>query len=289
MKFGTYFAYWNQDWEADYIEYCQKVADLGFDVLEVSGAGIAAMDNAQLDALKKAAEDAGILLSGCFGLAKEYDVASEDEKTRQNGLAFMKMLIEKLDRANIRSLAGIIYSYWPYDYNMPVHKEKAREISIKSMRELGDFAKEHNVVLSMEAVNRFEHFLINDAAEAIQFAKDIGKENVKVLLDTFHMNIEEDNMADAIRAAGPYLGHFHIGECNRKVPGKGHMPWDEISKALRDVDYQGYVVMEPFVRTGGTVGQDIKVWRDLSGNADEAKLDEDIRQALQFVKSKFLK
>jgi D-psicose/D-tagatose/L-ribulose 3-epimerase len=199
------------------------------------------------------------------------------------------MLIEKLDRANIRSLAGIIYSYWPYDYNMPVHKEKAREISIKSMRELGDFAKEHNVVLSMEAVNRFEHFLINDAAEAIQFAKDIDKGNVKVLLDTFHMNIEEDNMADAVRAAGQYLGHFHIGECNRKVPGKGHMPWDEISQALRDVDYQGYVVMEPFVRTGGTVGQDIKVWRDLSGNADEAKLDEDIRQALQFVKSKFLK
>ena len=67
------------------------------------------------------------------------------------------------------------------------------------------------------------------------------------------------------------------------------MPWDEMGKALQDISYDGAVVMEPFVRPGGTVGSDIKVWRDLSGSADEQKLDADIKEALQFVRQKFSK
>jgi D-psicose/D-tagatose/L-ribulose 3-epimerase len=139
----------------------------------------------------------------------------------------------------------------------------------------------------MEVVNRFEHFLLNDAKEAVQYVKDVGRPNVKVMLDCFHMSIEEDSMGDAIRTADKYLGHFHIGETNRKVPGKGRMPWDEMAQALRDINYQGYVVMEPFVKMGGGVGSDIKVWRDLSDGADEAQLDADIAESARFVRSKF--
>ena len=114
-----------------------------------------------------------------------------------------------------------------------------------------------------------------------------GGPNVKVMLDCFHMNIEEDSMGGAIRYAGDHLGHFHIGETNRKVPGKGRMPWDEMAQALRDIHYQGYVVMEPFVKMGGGVGSDIKIWRDLSDGADEAQLDADIAESARFVRSKF--
>ncbi|CAB3808727.1 D-psicose 3-epimerase [Paraburkholderia ultramafica] len=78
------------------------------------------------------------------------------------------------------------------------------------------------------------------------------------------------------------LGHFHTGENNRRVPGKGRIPWHEVGLALRDIKYAGAVVMEPFVKTGGTIGSDIKVWRDLSEGADEAKMDEDARGALAF-------
>jgi D-psicose/D-tagatose/L-ribulose 3-epimerase len=108
---------------------------------------------------------------------------------------------------------------------------------------------------------------------------------VKVMLDTFHMNIEEDSIGGAIRSAGPYLGHFHVGECNRKVPGKGRIPWLEIRDALREVGYDRAVVMEPFVRMGGKVGSDIKVWRDLSGGASESGLDDDAAGALEFLRS----
>jgi len=289
MKFGTYFAYWEQEWSADFPYYCEKVSRLGFDVLEVGAGALKEMSDSQLLELKKVAENANIKLTACIGLPMNCDVSSADEKVRSDGIVLVEKIIVSMEKAGIEKLGGIIYAYWPCDYSQPVDKLAVRARSIDSVKEIADFAAKHGVMLLLEVVNRFEHFLLNSAEEAVAFVKEIGKENVKVLLDCFHMNIEEDSMGDAIRFAGKYLGHFHIGECNRKVPGKGHMPWDEMGQALHDIGYEGAVVMEPFVRMGGTVGSDIKVWRDLSGNADEAMLDNDIAGALKFIKSKFIK
>lgn len=100
------------------------------------------------------------------------------------------------------------------------------------------------------------------------------------------MNIEEDSFSEAIKTAGELLGHFHIGECNRKVPGRGHMDWDDLIRGLRDIDYRGKIVMEPFVRPGGQVGKDIKIYRDQSGNASEAQMDEMAEEALTFIREK---
>lgn len=287
MKFGAYFAYWEKEWEADYIKYCKKASALGFDVLEVSAAGIVTMSDEELLRLKEAAHQYHLTLTACIGLPADMDVSSEDEPTRQKGLAFMKKILDALHKADIHFIGGIIYAYWPADYSKPVHKEAVREISIRSVRELADYAAPYDITLGLETVNRFEHFLINDAAEATEFVKDIGKPNVKVMLDAFHMNIEEDDFGAAIRNTGNYLGHFHIGECNRKVPGKGRMPWKEIGQALNDIHYSGCVVMEPFVLQGGTIGKEIRVWRDLSEHADEQKLDNDIQHALALVRSAF--
>lgn len=288
MKFGVYFAYWEQNWDTSYLQYVKKAANLGFDVLEVGAAGIVNMSDEDLYALKLEAEKYNITLTAGIGLPKEYDVSSQNENVRQNGIAFMKRILDALHKAGIHSIGGTIYSYWPVDYTKPINKPEARKQSIESMKELADYAAQFDITLLVEVLNRFEQFLVNDAKEAIELVKDINKDNVKVMLDSFHMNIEEDDIGDAIRSTGEYLGEFHIGECNRKVPGKGHMPWAEIGQALRDINYNGCVVMEPFVRPGGIVGSDIKIWRDLSENADEAKLDADIKESLEYVKKEFL-
>lgn len=102
------------------------------------------------------------------------------------------------------------------------------------------------------------------------------------MLDTFHMNIEEDFCGQAILKAGDQLGHFHVGENNRMPPGYGHISWKEIAAALRKIDYQGYVVMEPFLIPGGEIGRDIKVFRDLRGDLD---LDKEARKALLFMRN----
>lgn len=127
----------------------------------------------------------------------------------------------------------------------------------------------------LEVLNRFEGYLLNTAAEGVAFVREVDVPAVKVMLDTFHMNIEEDDIGGADPLREGRARAFSHRECNRRVPGKGRTPWHEIACALRDIDYRGSVVMEPFVRMGGTVGSDIKIWRDISCGADEARLDAD--------------
>ncbi|MEG0630376.1 MAG: sugar phosphate isomerase/epimerase family protein [Christensenellaceae bacterium] len=288
MKFGTYFAYWENEWAADYAYYCKKVAQLGFDVLEVAAGGLVDLSDDELEHIKAEAKLNHVKITSCIGLPKHYNVASLDENVRRAGVAYVKRIIDAMDKVDSRTLGGIIYAYWPADYTVPINKTEEKKQSIKSVRELAEYAQRYEITLALETVNRFEQYLFNDAKEAVAFVKEVDMPNVKVMLDCFHMNIEEDHLGDAIRATGNYLGHFHIGEANRKVPGKGHMPWDEMGQALRDIQYQGCVVMEPFVKMGGTVGQDIKVFRDLSNEADEKTMDSNIAESLLFVKSKFV-
>jgi D-psicose/D-tagatose/L-ribulose 3-epimerase len=151
--------------------------------------------------------------------------------------------------------------------------------------ELRQLSAERSLI--MAPAYRFETILLNTCEEAMQYCSDVGVNSVKVHLDTFHMNIEEDSIPNAIRLAGDRLGHLHVGEGNRKLPGKGSMPWEEIGKALRDIGYDKAVVMEPFVKPGGQVGKDIKVWRDLSGGADAETMDREIKDSLAFLKREF--
>lgn len=150
------------------------------------------------------------------------------------------------------------------------------------MQTLAPIAKQYGIDLGMEVLNRFENHILNTAEEGVSFVTEVGQDNVKVMLDTFHMNIEETSIADAIRTAGSLLGHLHTGECNRMVPGKGRTPWREIGEALRDIQYDGAVVMEPFVAMGGQVGRDIHIWHDLSRGATESQLDKDAQDAVTF-------
>ena len=287
MKFGAYFAYWEKDWSANYIKYIKKMPKLGFDVLEIAAGNFLELTNKDLADLKNCAKDNGILLTSCIGLPAKYNTSSVNETVRQRGVTFLKKIIDVMDKIDSRILGGIIYAYWPADYSKPFDKKAERKQSIKSMREVADYACGSGIMLCLETVNRFEHYLINDAAEAAALVKDINRDNVKVMLDSFHMNIEEDSFYDAIKNTGNLLGHFHVGEGNRKPPGKGTLPWEEMGKALNDISYTGCVVMEPFVKMGGQIGNDIKVWRDLSDKASPAKMDEDITQSLKFLKAAF--
>jgi D-psicose/D-tagatose/L-ribulose 3-epimerase len=207
---------------------------------------------------------------------------------RKAGIKSLTEIMQAMDKLDSRVLAGVLYSYWPCDFT-EVDKKAAWELGIASVRELARAAESLGIDLCLEVVNRFETYILNTSEEAVRYCKAVDSKRVKILLDTFHMNIEEDNIGDAIRLAGTYLGHLHVGEGNRKVPGKGHLPWTEIGKALRDVQYDKGVVMEPFVLEGGQVGADIKVWRDLSGNASTEQMDRDVKESLGFLKGAFLK
>ena len=283
MKHGIYYAYWEHEWAADYGKYVDKAAKLGFDVLEIGCAPVADYTQAQAAELRKRAEDNHIILSGGYGPTAEHNISAKDQCVRDGAVEWYKKLFENMGRLDMHMLCGAIYSYWPVDFTKCDPKPEEWKRSVEGINILADLAAPYGINLGMETINRFENYLLNTAEECIAFVKEVDKPNVKVHLDTFHMNIEEDDMCAAIRAAGPLLGHLHTGEANRRAPGHGgRIPWFEIGQALKDIRYDGMVVMEPFVLMGGQVGQDIKIWRDLSRGATMEELDRDAAEAVAF-------
>ena len=263
-----------------------KVADIGFDVLEIGADHLYHMSEEEIDNLKAEGLKRGITFTTNSGPAKKYDLASTDEAIRRQGVEYFKEILHKMARLGSKSLVGAIYSYWPVDFSYTVaDKEAAWERSIACLQEIGAVAEELDIECPLEVLNRNETYILTDCKEAIEYVDRVGSKSINILLDTYHMNIEEDNMYDAIRKAGPLLGHVHVGECNRKLPGMNNsINWPEIGKALRDIGYDKAVVMEPFLLSGGEVGRDIRVWRDLSNGADEADMDRYITDSLKYLK-----
>ena len=282
MKYGIYYAYWEQEWVSDYIPYIEKVAKLGFDFLEIACTPINGYTEQQLKDIRQAAKDNGIFLTAGHGPAPSQNLASADPAIERNAKEFFTALLKNLEKLDIHTIGGGIYSYWPVDYSKPIDKAGDWERGVRNVREIGKIAGDCGVDYCLEVLNRFEGYLLNTAEEGVEFVRQVGLPSVKVMLDTFHMNIEEDSMGDAIRSAKGLLGHFHTGEANRRVPGRGRMPWREIGNALQDIGYDGLVCMEPFVRMGGTVGSDIKVWRDISRGASIEQLDREAAESVAF-------
>ena len=282
MKVGIFYAYWVHNWDVDFHPFVEKVSDLGFDVLEVNAGTVANMTVEARSALKTHADDRGLDLSYVVGLQHKYDIASENESVRKNGIGFLKTIAEAVGDMGGGPVGGILYGAWPETpLDGDFDRRPSVERSVVSMKEAIKSAEDNNVTFNMEVVNRFEQFIMNTCEEAIDYVKAVESTHAKVMLDTFHMNIEEDFFGDAILQAGDLLGHLNIGENNRMPPGYGRIPWTEIGAALRKINYQGYVVMEPFLMPGGEVGRDIKVFRDL---AIGMALDEEAHKALQFTR-----
>ncbi len=282
-KVGIYYAYWTHDWDADFVPFVGKVKSLGFDVLEVNSGTVTNLPAAARDRLRSEAARHGVELTYCIGLSPEFDVASPDAQVRRRGIEFLKRQAAMVADLGSRELGGIIYGSWPGRLPPGQDKRVWLDRSVESMKEVARTVEDCGVFFNMEVVNRFEQFLINTAAEAVEYVSRVGSSHCRILLDSFHMNIEEDSFAAAIRTAGPWLDHVHLGETNRRAPGRGKMAWDEIFTTLAETGYQGHVVMEPFLMPGGQVGRDIAVYRDLKGELD---LDGEARRACAFVKEK---
>lgn len=289
---GMHYGFWSHNWdEIQYVPLMEKVARLGFDVCEVASAEFCKYSDETLGELKRRADDLGLTFTYSIGLEKEYDLASDDPAVRDNGVRHVTEILKSMPKVGAAILNGVSYAGWQA---MPDHgitleeKRRKEELALDSMRRLMPVAEDCGVYYCCEVVNRFEQYLLNTAREGAAFVKQLESPNAKVLLDTFHMNIEEDDLVQAILETGDLLGHFHVGERNRKPPGSTNsLPWKELAGALRQIGYQGAVVMEPFVLMGGSISYDIKVWRDLSGGASEAELDRMAGDACAFLKKLF--
>lgn len=281
-KLGIFMNFWEKNWDADHIKYIKKAKKIGFDVLEFQAQPLLEMTKERMNELVKAANDEGIEMTYSLGLDRNYDVSSLDEKIRLGGVDYLKRIVERIGYMGGTLLSGVSYAGWGTPDNFLGDKRPYWEQSIKSMKEIIKTAEDNGVTYCVEAVNRFETCLINTAEEALRYSEEVDSPNIGVLLDTYHMNIEENNIGDAIRLVGNKLTSFHTGENNRTAPGRGHLDWDEIFKALAEINYKNRIVSEPFVMEGGEVGRDIHVYRNLVENPTEERIDAEAAYLLDF-------
>ena len=284
---GIHYGYWTQYWGDEPIQFIAKAKKCSFDVLEINAPKITRFTDAERDTFRGAAAAAGIALTYSIGMTADMDLVSEDGATRKKGISFLQDVSKAMNAISGGGvMAGINYSSWPRKLYPGEEKSVLTDRAVEGVREAIKAAEDNNVLFCVEVVNRFEQFMMNTAAEGIAFAKRVESPNCKILLDTFHQNIEEDSIGGSILEAGDWLGHYHVGEANRRPPGQGRMPWPEVFGALSQIKYQGAIVMEPFLRPGGEVGRDISVFRDLLGDGD---LDEQVARSAEFVRSELKK
>lgn len=290
-KLGIFVNFWEKSWSIDYKYYIDKVQKLGYDILEFQAQPLLDMTNEECRAIKKYADERGIKLSYSLGLNPKYDVANRDKNVRAGGVEYLSNIVRKIAVMEGELFSGVTYAGWGVPSHFVDEKEKEDLYcrSVESMQQVMKVAEKEGVTVCCEAVNRFESPLINTAAEAIKYADLVDSKNIGIHLDTYHMNIEENSIGDAIRLVGKRLRHFHTGENNRNVPGRGHLDWDEIFSALKDIDYKNDIVSEPFLMMGDEVGYDIRVWRNILENPTEERLDEEAKFLLDFTKGMIVK
>ncbi len=287
-KIGIHFGYFNRNWNTDFVQQIQHIKNLGLDILEVAPAPLMLLSKDERTKIADTAKENKIALTFSVGLSADQDLASEDSAIRRNGIVFTKDTFQIMHEMGATIYSGVDIGAWNKTFPTGVtDKSPYLKRSADSMKEIMKSAEELGIMVGVEVVNRYESSLVNTAAEAMEYIDMVNSPNCKILLDTYHMNIEEDSFKDAIHLVGDRLVHFHVGESNRRPPSpNGRMPWDEITDALKAIKYEGAIVMEPFIKMGGEVGRDIKVWRDISQNASDEEMDRFVKDAAAMLREK---
>lgn len=277
MRYGVHAGLWMAQWTDELAPIINKVADLGFDGVEVSLLG---MTDEKAAALSKLVKDAGLEVTCSDGLAVDRDITSKDESVRLAGISYLRWAVATAAKIGARSLAGVVYAPWgQFDQE---RKKERTQLAADALGQLDGELASRGVKLGIEAINRFETDIVNTAQEARALAEATGSKNVGILLDSFHLNIEEKDIAKGIATAGDRLSHFHVSENDRGVPGSGHIPWQEVKEGLQQASYDGWIVAEMFVMAGNPASADLNIWRVIEGDPDVAA-----REALAFMQKTF--
>ncbi|MET9338253.1 sugar phosphate isomerase/epimerase [Nonomuraea sp. NPDC003804] len=244
----------------------EKTKAAGFDLLEIS-----LHDSANLDvgATREALRAAGLGVACSRGLAFDADVSSEDPAVVERGEKLLHDSLAATAALGGTHFTGALYSALG-KYGHPLTAAGRRNV-VGVLRVLAREAGRRHMTLGLEICNRYETNVINTAHDALVLADDIGEDNVLIHLDTYHMNIEEDDFVRPVHEVGDRLGYVHVGENHRGYLGSGHLDFTSFFHALADVGYGGPITFESFsaavVMRG--LSNDLAIWRDLWSDGED--------------------
>jgi D-psicose/D-tagatose/L-ribulose 3-epimerase len=257
-----------------------KVKAMGFDILEIACENPSLLDIA---AIKKALTANQLTTIICGVLGPERNISSTDPVIRDNARQYVLWLIDAAAQLGSPVVCGPLYSaVGKAHLEDSAARVQEWSLAVSEIGEIADVAAGKGVRLALEPLNRFETDMINTVSQGRKFIEDVGRANVGLHLDTFHMHLEEKNSAEAIRSAGNKIFHFHACENDRGVPGTGQVRWQDIAPALKSVNYQEAVVIESFTPQVKEIARAVNIWREIAPSQD-AIAD----QGLQFLKQLF--
>lgn len=279
MKLGINTWAWTSPATTEKLEtLIPHVAELGYDAVELPVETPGDFDVVRARSL---AEAYGLEISICGVIGAERDLLLPE--TRAQGADYLSTCIEIAEAAGSPTLVGPFYSAVGRCWRA-TPEERERDVARLAglLRDLGERAAAHGVSLGIEPLNRFETSFLNTTRQGIALVERVDHPSVGLLLDVFHVGIEEKSPGDAIRDAGDHLVHLHACENDRGTPGTGHLPWEDMAAALREIGYDGKVVIETFSDSVEAIARAAAVWRPLAPDPDTLA-----RDGLRFLRRLF--
>jgi len=275
MKYGMNLLLWTIDVTEEHHELLQKLKNMGYDAVELA---IFDDDIPKYEKIGKTLDEIGLERTCVTIVSPEANPISDSPEIRQAGLDKLKRALDNCAAAGIKQVSGPLHSpLGEFTFQPPTEDEWTRAKEV--LYQVGEHAKQLDIMLGVEYLNRFECYFLNCAADTAKFVREIGHPNVKMMYDTFHANIEEKDIAESIRDCADQLVFVHISENDRSTPGHGHVHWETTFKTLKEVGYDNWFVVEAFGTAFPELAAPTKIWRRMYDT--EEKLAED---ALKFMK-----
>jgi D-psicose/D-tagatose/L-ribulose 3-epimerase len=268
MKYGMNLLLWTDRLHDGMLPVLDKIKTMGYDGVEIP------LFDLSLDyaAWGKRFDDLGLERTAVTVRGAADNPISPDAKVRAAGVANTKRTLDCCQAAGCQTLVGPYHSaIGEFSGAGPTADEW--KWGVESMRQVAVHAGQAGVKLAVEYLNRFEIYLLNCAADAARFCKEVNHPNCRMMYDTFHANIEEKNIGDAIRTAAPQMIHVHISENDRSTPGAGGIPWPATFDALKQVGYQGWLVVEAFGLALPAIVAATKIWRRMFESEEQLARD----------------
>lgn len=279
MKFGMNLLLWTGELNEAMKPVLASLKGMGYDGVELP------LFNVDLDyaAWGQHLDQAGLERTAVTVRGEEDNPISPDAAVRAAGVANSKKALDCCATVGATHLVGPYHSaLGVFSGQGPTDDEW--KWGVDSMRQVAEYAGSVGVTLGVECLNRFETYLLNTHADAARFVKDVDHPNCRMMYDTFHANIEEKNIADAIRGCADVCCHVHISENDRSTPGTGNVRWAENFDTLKEVGYDGWLMIEAFGLALPELVAVTKIWRRMYQSEEQLA-----RDGLAFMKAEYVK
>lgn len=272
MKFGMNLLLWGTEINENLFPVLEQIKELGFDGVEVP---IFDTDPTHWYKWREKLDELELDRIAVTICGPDFNQISPDPAIRKATLERNKLAVDCAMVLGANLLNGPYHSALGQFTGQPATEQEWRW-AVDNLRELADYADSFGITLGLEYLNRFESYLVSSSDELIQLVEDIDHPACKIMFDTFHANIEEKNLGDAIRKLSKHLVHVQVSENDRSTVGTGNVNWEDVFKALHEIKYDGWLSVEAFSQKLAVAN----IWRKMFDSETQLMKD-----SLRFLKN----